>query len=170
MSGFLDFFAHHQAGIVVLIGSTFVLVFFIQWLSWIFGWGRFRRKQPERTSQLRFVIADLFVKIINDFRHFLALVIMLIFATTLAAVLLWAPHFTQVKDGLQAVVAAMGSLVGSIIGYYFGESAASKAKLPSGSAGEGPAAAGQQPQQDPNAPAAADIRDAPPPPAGAEVD
>src|SRR5262245_8424708 len=143
MSGFFDFFARQQTGIAVFLGSFFIFVLLVQWLAWIFGWGRFGRTQPERTSQLRFVIADLFVKIINDFRHLLALVIMVIFAATLAAVLLWAPHFTQVKDGLQAVVAAMGGLVGSIIGYYFGESAAAKSKPPGGAAEEAPPAAGQ---------------------------
>ena len=33
-----------------------------------------------------------------------------------------------IKDGLQAVAAAMGGLIGSIIGYYFGESKATRAK------------------------------------------
>jgi hypothetical protein len=169
MSRFLDFFSKQQTGIAVFLGSVLVLMLLVQWLAWIFRWGRFGRKQPERTSQLRFVIADLFVKIINDFRHLLALVIMLIFAATLAAVLLWAPHFKEVKDGLQVVVAAMGGLVGSIIGYYFGESAA-KAKPAGESAEEPPAAASGQPVQDPNAPAAPDIREAPPLPEGAKVD
>jgi hypothetical protein len=34
--------------------------------------------------------------------------------------------FDTVKDGVQLVVASLGGLVGSIIGYYFGESAAER--------------------------------------------
>jgi len=35
-------------------------------------------------------------------------------------------EISQVTDGVQAVAAALGGLIGSIIGYYFGESAASR--------------------------------------------
>lgn len=175
MSTFLDFLAQHRIGIAVLFGGLLLLVFLAQWLAWIFRLGRFQVQQgipPEgRTSQLRFVIADFFVKVIDDFRHLLALVILLIFAVTLAAVLIWAQNFAQVKDGLQAVVAALGGLVGSIIGYYFGESAATK-----GQGGGGPPVppgtvtapagqpAGQPPAVQNPAALAPDIQEAPLPP------
>jgi hypothetical protein len=74
-----------------------------------------------------------FTTIIDDFRNFLALVLMGIFV--LAMVLMLWPSlaseegtYDNLKDGLQTVVACLGGLVGSIIGYYFGESAAAKAK------------------------------------------
>ena len=35
----------------------------------------------------------------------------------------------HIRDGVQAVAAALGGLMGSIIGYYFGESAANKNRL-----------------------------------------
>ena len=43
-----------------------------------------------------------------------------------------------IKDGLQGVAASMGGLIGSIIGYYFGESAA-KSRNPGGSTTPPPA-------------------------------
>ena len=33
-------------------------------------------------------------------------------------------HVAEIKDGVQAVDAALSGLIGSIVGYYFGESAA----------------------------------------------
>src|SRR5258706_15938080 len=125
MAQILDFLARQRTGIAVLFGSLLLLVLLLQWVAWVFAWGRFKRthaKPGEQTSQLRFVITNLFVKIIDEFRHLLALLVVLIFAGTLAAVLVWAPHFSNVKEGLQVVVASLGGLVGSILGYYFGES------------------------------------------------
>jgi hypothetical protein len=144
MAQFLEFLARQRMGIAVLFGSLLLLIFLIQWLAWVFAWGRFEKtlaKPGEQTSQLRFVIASLFVKIIDEFRHLLALLVVLIFAGTLAAVLVWAPYFSNVKEGLQAVVASLGGLVGSILGYYFGESKARNLPAPpsDGSAGSPPA-------------------------------
>ena len=96
------------------------------------GLGRFARKGVADTSKVRFVVADFFVKIINDFRHLLALLIVLLFALALFTAM-WPGISKQevglIKDGLQAVAAALGGLVGSIIGYYFGESTASRGRI-----------------------------------------
>lgn len=169
MSQFLDFLARQRAGLAVLFAFLLLLVLLAQWLAWIFRLGRFKvppGTQPEeRTSQLRFVIADFFVKVIDDFRHLLALLILLIFAVILGAVLVWAPTFKDVKDGLQAVVAALGGLVGSIIGYYFGESAAIKGQAAGGQ--PAPIAGAVPPATQPavqNQSAAPDILPAPLPP------
>ena len=163
MSQVLDFLARQYAGVGVLFGCLFLLVLLVQWLAWIFHLGRFKlladARREERTSQLRFVIADFFVKVIDDFRHLLALVLLLIFMLTLGAVLVWAPTFKDVKEGLQVVVAALGGLVGSMIGYYFGESAG-KGKTPEG---QPTTPAGLPAIQDPAA-EAPDIRPAPAPP------
>ena len=83
-----------------------------------------RRPKPD---SIRFVLTDFFVKIINDFRHLLALVLVVLFGLALFAAM-WPGMMKQdvslIKDGLQGVAAALGGLIGSIIGYYFGESAA----------------------------------------------
>lgn len=146
----------------ILLGALVL----VQWTTWIFGLGRFRASgaQRDRRSQLRFVLADFFVKIIVDFRNLLALLVLLIFVGALIWVLAAADgKMADIKDGLQAVVAALGGLVGSIIGYYFGESAASR--VPGAAADGQPALSGQPSRQDPNAQPAA-ITEAPPPPTG----
>jgi hypothetical protein len=67
--------------------------------------------------------------LINDFRHLLALVVVLLFSVmTFFAVLpgLLNGNAAEVTDGVQSVTAAMGGLLGSIIGCYFGAMAAKK--------------------------------------------
>jgi hypothetical protein len=67
---------------------------------------------------------DLIVKIIDDFRHFLALLIVVLFFLALGYALLRAGGDVEaISDALQAVSSALGGLIGAIIGYYFGESA-----------------------------------------------
>ncbi len=153
MGSFLDFLAAHRIGLAVVVLLAGILAMFVQWLAWIFSMGRFKARPPaERTFQLRFVIADFLVKIIDDFRHLLALVLLLIFAGTLAAVLNWgAKDFAQVKEGLQVVMATLGGLVGSIIGYYFGESSARKSVRPDPSL-DPPSNPTQPPIQRPSSP------------------
>jgi hypothetical protein len=103
----------------------------VQWLLWLLSRGRFTKslvitQERDLRTPLRFVFAEFFTKLIDDFRHLLALIVMTIFGGTLVGVLIWAPRFADVKDGLQVVAATMGGLIGSIIGYYFGESAGKK--------------------------------------------
>src|SRR5688572_21897045 len=125
MSGLFTFLAEHRVGIWVLIGSSFGAVLLLHWVSWIFGWGRFGRASGT-DRDLRVVITDFFVKIIDDFRHLLALALVIIFLTTLV-VMLWPGivkgDIAMMESALKAVVASMGGLIGTIIGYYFGESA-----------------------------------------------
>lgn len=113
---------------LILLGSTLAL-------TWTLGVGRFRVRRPsesDQTENLAYVLSAAVIRIINDFRHLLALIIVLIFAFALAYVLWVATEASdandklsrveRIKEGLQAVVATLGGLVGSIIGYYFGES------------------------------------------------
>lgn len=108
------------------------LMLVITWLAWVFGWGRFKMtdRTREHDSKLRFVAVDFMSAIITEFRHLLALVIVLVFATTMTLAMypgLAKGDIDGMIEGLQAVAASLGGLLGSIIGYYFGESAASKA-------------------------------------------
>ncbi|MFL6207867.1 MAG: hypothetical protein ACJ74W_03415 [Pyrinomonadaceae bacterium] len=138
MNAFLTFVETHQISILLLLLSLLVLTLMTHWLAWAFAYGRFRNVPPaptDRKQDLRFVLSDAAVKIINDFRHLLALLIILIFAFALIFSLIhWRGSITEMKDALQAVVSAFGGLVGSIIGYYFGV-AATKAGAAGGASG-----------------------------------
>ncbi len=135
MRQLLSFLADNRAGILLLLVVLLALGLLVNWLLWMLGWGRFKAHAApgHADSKLRYVVANFFVEIINDFRHLLALVIVLLFAVTLFAAMLpgmISGDVDVVKDGLQAVAAALGGLIGSIIGYYFGESAATKRETP----------------------------------------
>lgn len=129
MGGFFDFFNTHRNGIFVCLFCLLALLLTLNWLSWLFAWGRFKEpKQSVRGQHLRYIFSDAIVKIINDFRHLLALVIVFIFAFVLVYSMIRAgSNIETMKESIQVVVASLGGLVGSIIGYYFGESAIAKA-------------------------------------------
>lgn len=129
MTDFLNFLETYRDGIWILILCLAALVLLIQWLSWIFSKGRFKRTDaaPRRQDSIRYVFSDAVVKVVNDFRHLLALIIVVIFAIALAYSLWQAgKDLNNIKEALTAVTATLGGLVGSIIGYYFGESSATK--------------------------------------------
>jgi hypothetical protein len=108
----------------------------VNWLAWIWGWGRFKNEpgipnepQQRTDSNLRQVLAKFFTTIIDEFRHLLALIIVLVFAVTMGLAMypgLVNHDIDGMLKAVQAVAASLGGLLGSIIGYYFGESAASK--------------------------------------------
>jgi len=133
MTGSLDYVWMHRGPIAVLLVVAFGAIAIVQWLAWIFRGGRFRL-QPGRAVASRagagYLFSDFLVKIITDFRNLLALVIVGIFAITLAismypGVRHW--NVEEIGKGVQAIAAALGGLIGSIIGYYFGEAAGSRA-------------------------------------------
>ena len=107
------------------MASSFFGILAAQWISWIFRWGRFRQEQEHpKEKSLRFILAELTTNIINEFRHLLALVLVLVFGGVLAFSLVRAGDDAQgISDVLQAVASSLGGLIGAIIGYYFGESA-----------------------------------------------
>jgi hypothetical protein len=131
MESLLTFLQNYSGGILMLFFSLAAIVALIQWVCWIFGWGRFSPANvaaatSERKS-FRQGLSELFFNLVNDFRHLLALVIVLIFAGALAYTVIRAgQQMDDIAKGLQAVVATLGGLVGSLLGYYFGESAAKK--------------------------------------------
>ena len=135
MTSFLDFMAAQRTGILMALVSLIVLAALLRWVLSMFGWGRFQQPSTAMRpgSTWPFVIAEFFAKIISEFRHLLALLIVVLFFLALF-VGMWPgiikQDVTQIKDGLQGVAAAMGGLIGSIIGYYFGESAAAKNRPP----------------------------------------
>ena len=71
---------------------------------------------------IRFVIAELFAKLIDDFPHLLALIIVVIFMMTIAYAL-WVAggNVADLNASLQAVTGSFSGIIGVIICYYFGE-------------------------------------------------
>ena len=89
--------------------------------------GSFSQEPPGKS--IRFILAELAANIINEFRHLLALVLvlLLLFGGVLAYGLVRGGKDAQgISDVIQAVASSLGGLIGAIIGYYFGESAGSR--------------------------------------------
>lgn len=129
MTDFFIYLHTHRGGILVLLLCLTFLTLLAHWLAWIFSLGRFSSSAPpERGRYLRYVFSDAMVKIIDDFRHLLALIIVCIFALALGYGMIQAKDSNDMKEALQTVVATLGGLVGSIIGYYFGESTVSRTR------------------------------------------
>lgn len=129
MEKFFSFFEDNVAGIVVFLLSVFALLLLLKMAARIMGFGRYRHSD-NTSSSTGYILTQLAVKIITEFRHFLALVLVLIFATALGYALYTANKAANDPDALskslQAVMSTLGGLVGSIVGYYFGESAAAR--------------------------------------------
>ena len=130
MTSILTFLSENAQGFAVLVGILFFLTLLIQWTAWLFNWGRFQKSEADDRPSIRYMATEFMIEIINDFRHILAITLTLVFVVSLLSVLLitWNNDFDieVFKDGLHAVVASLGGLIGSVIGYYFGESAAGK--------------------------------------------
>ena len=47
MSELFDFFSQQKVGIFVLAGVVFALMVVLQWICWIFRWGRFKGEKSE---------------------------------------------------------------------------------------------------------------------------
>ena len=130
MENFFKFFATNYVGIIYFFMSLVVVILFIQWIAWLFSLGRFNAQiasPRKRSDSIRFLLTDLMVKIINDFRHFLALIMVAIFGLVLIYSLTkYANSSEELTNVLQAVISTVGVLIGTIIGYYFGETAGKK--------------------------------------------
>lgn len=137
----LNYFANNATGLINIALSLLFFVALINYILWIFGLGRFKKfytqkkinkdgtvetvEAESKKENMRYLMSTALVEIINDFRHLLALLIVLVFAFALAYALFRAgTNQNEMKDAFQVVTATLGGLVGSIIGYYFGESAA----------------------------------------------
>lgn len=168
---FFDFLSTHQSGILMflLLAATVMVLF--NWLLWLLGKGRYGQPQerPYRESIWRFVFSKFIVRLIDEFRHLLALVVVVIFAVALAYVLKRAGADTtgttnqaeaatalvkNMGEAIETVMASLGSLVSIIIGYYFGRAAVTR------EVGAAPPAGGASPGAPGDTPA---VPSAPPP-------
>ncbi|HKJ03193.1 MAG TPA: hypothetical protein VJ997_12080 [Longimicrobiales bacterium] len=122
----VTFLQANALGVFMILLSVVTAAFVTQWVLWAFGLGRFTTDRVSTSSHsLRFVFADALVKIIDDFRHLLALILVGMFAgAILWALVVSGTNADEITKSLQAVVSTLGGLVGSIIGYYFGEARA----------------------------------------------
>jgi len=192
---FLTYFEARRVGIILILTSLIVLALIIQWLCWIFGCGRFGLSTSGGSTTtateavnsdgrpkgvigtIVFLAGDFITRLINDFRHLLALIIVLIFGLALAYAMYKADgSLPGIRDALQAVSATLGGLVGSVIGYYYGESAAGKAVFAKalseqtsssgsgGPKGQGPAASREGSTEPARDEGTSSGRTAPPPP------
>lgn len=126
MTDFLSFLEEHWKGVLILFFCLIMVLFSIKFLSKLFCWGRYKNHADSKNSReaISYIVIDLLVSIINDFRHLLALIIVGMFFVAILYSLIWGEgDFNQRKEAIQLIVTSLGGLIGSIIGYYFGESA-----------------------------------------------
>ncbi len=133
MGEFFVFLREYRQEIMLLLLAVVVFMGLVQWIFWITGLGRFRLakdiKPPSHGGiaerPIRFVFAELFAKLVNDFRHLLALIVMLVFLFSVAYAL-WVAgtNVENMNKALQAVTGSLSGIIGVIIGYYFGETVA----------------------------------------------
>jgi hypothetical protein len=117
MSAIVDYAKTWALTDVLLL--LFSIVFVLHWVAYIYGQGRYSNSHKDsQNSSAGYLIATLFAKVITNFRHLLALIIVSIFGIAVLYSMLDGKTF---GDNLQTVVAALGGIVGSVIGYYFGE-------------------------------------------------
>ena len=144
MEPFLNFLAEYRTGIFILFAIVAFIVFLIQWLAWIFKWGRFKDTQAKSRQgyTTRDVVFNYLATLASDFKFVLATLIFGIFAVVLIFALNTQSDFAS---ALQAVMSTLGGLVGTIVGYFFGEKAgqseSNRVSTASIGAGTGPASA-----------------------------
>lgn len=140
MEDFLHYLDVHFNGILMLIILVLFVLLIFNRLAWIFEIGRYKKKSIEgkvindtidktgltNENRSSYVITTFFVNIINDFKHLLALIIIILFAGLIIFSMAMGDNFKEKMDALKLVIASLGSLIASIIGYYFGESSAKK--------------------------------------------
>jgi hypothetical protein len=151
MGTLLDAIGTRASAIALMVGVVLAGVGVVHWLAWIFGWGRFdvRRARLEhargRPQNVRYLLTEGLVKIINDFRHLLALLFLALFGVCLAYVLSQATTVAEMKEGLAAVASTIGVVLASIIGYYFGEARGAAATQPPSAPAQPPPELAQTP-------------------------
>jgi hypothetical protein len=121
------FLEDHYVSLFLILFIAFAIILMINWLAWIFSFGRFTGQRSDPQAKGLYLLGEFIVNIINDFRHLLALILVLIFAASLGYAFYSSKNVDELSKALQVVVSTLGGLVGSIVGYYFGESAVKKA-------------------------------------------
>src|SRR6266853_312047 len=84
MDRLFTFLQTYRGGILVFFFSLAALAMLVQWFAWIFGIGRFGKDLTSGTKALSVAFSEATFKIINEFRHLLALLVFIVFAFALA--------------------------------------------------------------------------------------
>jgi len=137
----LDGIAALAPMIFTVLVALFGLLVAATWVLWLLGRGRFKPPATNtdgapsgRPPGLRYVLTDFLTKMISDFQHFFALVIVGVFCWMVCR--MTAPgiavgDFALVEKGLAVVLnTPFGGVVISMISYYFGEQAGRKRNPP----------------------------------------
>ena len=144
MSDFLTFLSNHSNGICILLIIILSGLITVNWLARIFQWGKYKDKEKsgegksgegksekeKESNGFGYIMTQFFTNLISDFKHLLALIIVIVFTTLIIYSMTTTPIFKEKMEALQLVIASLGGLLGSIIGYYFGESAGKNRDLP----------------------------------------
>ena len=144
MQNFLTFLDQNSSGLFVLAVAILFMILVVQWLAWIFHIGRYKKQDgavasnSNREKTTQFVFGEFLAKVISDFRNLLAVLIVLFFGLVLAFAVFRSANQTEMASALQAVMSTLGGLVGSIVGYYFGESAVKSAGTTTPMPGQAP--------------------------------
>lgn len=122
---FLEALGDNYRGILVLLLALAVLAFIIDRLAKTFNWGRYDSYE-DGTGDITYLISQFFTKIINDFRHFLALILVIFLLTIMLVSLVYGSSNSDRLETFQAVVSSLMGLLGSVVGYYFGETSVTR--------------------------------------------
>ena len=133
LSDFLTFLEHHQVGLLILGCIITFLAIIANWFFRIFQLGRYKpidtkpghRPVSAAREGFGFLMGKLMSKVIYEFRHLLALLILLTFVGILIYSMKGESYEDKI-DALKEVMSTLGVLVVSIVGYYFGESSVLK--------------------------------------------
>src|SRR5437660_1223103 len=117
MHAFFTFFYEQRGGIFVFLACLVCVAVVLRYLAWIFGWGRFGGGQSPPTTgasrtadgRIGFVVAEFFANLINDFRHLLALILVLIFAAALG-VAMWISRGKDIDTLTRAIQGVTATL------------------------------------------------------------
>lgn len=124
MEALLSAVEEHKIGVIILVVSIAILLYVLRRFLQAFGVGRKSRKVIEARIQFQAVISQVIMKIIDQFRHFLAALVVVIFAILTITMVLVIDN--DRLGALQLIISAFTGLLGTVLGFYFGE----KSKTP----------------------------------------
>lgn len=107
----LEYVEAHYIGVLLL---AIMVLTFGTWIAWLFSVGRYKGTVSD--SDIVLALVDFTSKIIDGFRHLLALLLVLTFVLALAYAMYLATTLNDLTIALQLVMSSMGGLVCSIVG------------------------------------------------------
>lgn len=139
MKNFFDILGDGKIGFDDIFLTVAGLMILVHYILFMFRLGRYKPVEGDSEGDGSRGFLRIFVlKTVTNFRNLLALVVAVIFTGALFYAMVFASKddetFKQQMEAIQVVVASLGGLIGSIIGYYFGESKAAASVIAADSA------------------------------------